>query len=93
MLRKIVYTVVGWFLVGVVLGAVVSDGIFIVSQVFKDGVDYVLYPWSLFMLIIENHIGFQEMSADFTLVFGSLMIVYILIPLGVFNALNKINNQ
>lgn len=89
MVNKVVYTLIGWFLVGLIIGKIVF-GYF---EVFL-GILYIFYPiYGLFLFVMANDSGTQKAFAISSLTFGVLAFIYILIPISISFIIDKTKNK
>ena len=93
-MNKFIYTIKWWFIVGLILGGLleISTGNFDVSHILEIGFAYILYPiFGFYLFFMANDSGTQQAFITSSIIFGSLAVIYILIPIIIFTKNSKNN--
>lgn len=91
-MSKIAYTLIAWFAVGLLIGVfgIIYTGSFDIIYALELGFAYVIYPVTgYFLFIFANDSGSQHAYEMSVKIFGSLAIIYILIPIVVSYLVDK----
>jgi len=91
---KFACTLKWWFIVGLLIGGIMEiiTGHFNVINILGSGCVFVLYPiFGYYLFFMANDSGTQQAFVTSIIIFGSLAIIYILIPIVIFAKNSKDN--
>ena len=91
-MNKFICTIKWWFIVGLILGGLLEifTGNFDVSHILTIGFAFLLYPiFGFYLFFMANDSGTQQAFITSSIIFGSLAVIYILIPIIIFKKNNK----
>lgn len=91
---KFACTIKWWFIVGLLVGGLLEiiTGHFDVSRILASGVAFLLYPiFGYYLFIMANDSGTQHAFITSIIIFGSLAVIYVLIPIVIFAKNSKDN--